>query len=277
MSRSPTEAALRGPSLAGGLLARFWGRFWGRMSGSVQRPHTVFVEPEGVWSGPTRHDDLQAWCRAHPGCRTRLVLSGRLTLQVMAPVAGAALDAVPDLSAWARHQFTHYHGSAAEHWPVAAWTGEGHGVGGATALHGIDLPAQKAMAQAHGVSLVSAQPWWAVALRAVSQVRPDFATHASAVLALVEREGLTWLWCRGGSVADVQQRRLDTGALNVEPHALAELLAALCVEVPAGTVHCVLGYGCSGVDAVFNAKTAPAWTLLSALGSPSPPWAWVEA
>jgi hypothetical protein len=222
--------------------------------------HTLFVAPDAVtaWApeggDPGRFEGVAGWAAAHPGTRARLVLSGHVTRDLLADPALPLHDDTT-VEAWARHQFMHYHGAEAEGWPLAAW--HDRGVRGVTALHGIDLRATSAWAAAHDVAVVSAEPWWPVALRAATRVRPALATASGVALALVEGALVTWVDCAAGRVAAVHQRWL--GAATAADWSLLhrELVAGL----PVGGEHLVCGYGLVPGDDVSALPSGPwgAW------------------
>lgn len=184
---------------------------------------TLFVQPAGTWqlhgSVPaTAHDSVADWCRQHPGSSLRVLVSGHLTHQLCVNDPSLPLHSEADVQAWARHQWQHYHGSVAEHWPMVAWCrGDERG---ASALHGLDLAALRQVAQAHQVSLLAVDPWWTAALRRLSLLRPAWGQGQRATLWLVEGALCTAVQVAAGRVLDLSTRWLE--AANAE--ALAERL-----------------------------------------------------
>lgn len=233
---------------------------WARWRTS-RRDHVVFVRRGRAWgwtpgaSKPATVDDVSAWCADHPRTDLRLVLSGDVTHTLHAHDPALPLANERDLLAYARHQFVHYHGGAAQHWPISTWSAAGSR--GAVALHGLDLAAVVAAAVSHRVRLRSIEPYWSIALRHVSkhdalldQGDDGFdlelglaaeATRDCSALAVVEGAAVTVLSICEGRVRRFRQRRLDAAT----PAALEELIAELRVEEDLPRRVRVIGFGLS--------------------------------
>jgi hypothetical protein len=232
-----------------------WRQAW--QSVRRQRPcHVLFVQPGQAWSyapdpphPAVRHDDAAAWCAAHPQRDAELVVSAHATHELVVQDATLPLHDAAAVAAWAAHQFVHYHGSVAQHWPVAPWQAGGRS--GATAIHGLDLAALEHAAQGHGVRLRAVRSWWPVALAAATRRLPALADAATLQLLVVEGLLLTHVSCSAGAVLDVQQRWLQQPTLE----ALRELLHELAAVPALADASLLLGYGVAdagpaGLDAL---------------------------
>jgi len=147
--------------------------------------------------------------------------------------------------AYARQQFTHYFGSQAQRWAFASWSG------GASALHGVDLTAQREAAQAHDVSLRSVEPFWAPLLRRLAVEEPDWLRAPRAALAWVEGAHLSWLTLEEGRLQALRQSRLAVATQQALGEAVAELRD--------GRTVLVAGYG-------LDAGATPVWPGTRVLG-----------
>lgn len=201
---------------------------------------TLFLQGHAAWAyGPgdeagRRYASSDAWLVDHAGCKVRLVLSTALTHQLVANDPALPLEDIEALLAWARHQFVHYHGAAAQQWPLSAWlNGEQRG---ASAVHGIDLDALVRRAGASGVRVRSVQPWWAVALQTATLQAPALAVADPAELWIVEGARATRVRCGRGRVRQIEQHWLA----QPEPAELAALMTG--AGVPPRSCW-VLGYG----------------------------------
>ncbi|MFG6429503.1 PilN domain-containing protein [Roseateles sp. LYH14W] len=152
--------------------------------------------------GKTWHD-FAAWCAAHAGARVELLAGPRHMHSLLVPEDLPLADE-DTLVAYARLQFTHYFGPAAQAWPLAAWAR------GACALADIDLAALQATAAAHRVRITSLRPSWTLAA----------ATNGD--WAIVDGDLLTWLRRRDGRLVELQQRHAD--------EALLQELQGACIE-----------------------------------------------
>lgn len=184
------------------------------------------------------------WCAAHHGAQARIRVSGHLLHSIVVDPALRLRDDAA-VRAYAMQQFTYYHGTKAQHWPLAVWcSGALAGASaGACALHSFDLPALQAAAARHGVRLRSIAPAWSAGLTSLAIRRPSFAGLGLHALALVEGTLLTWLVADAGRIVALQQRYLDA------PHtdALADLLDRLESEGGAlAEPPLVVGWGLEG-------------------------------
>lgn len=120
-----------------------------RLRARLARPRRVFVTPGGAeWAD---------WCRDHPGTAVELVVSARALHELVADPA-LPLPDVEAVRAYAQQQFAHYFGASAQRFAVAPW--QLGGASGASALHGLDLAALGAQAQAARVRLTGVRPAW---------------------------------------------------------------------------------------------------------------------
>ena len=207
------------------------------------KPEVVFLRPEGVRLAS--HDAPFAdWCAENRGSVCALMVSARL-LHEMNFDPGLPLPDDAARVAYARQQFTHYFGSQAQRWAFAAWSG------GASALHGLDLSAQREAAQAHDVFLRSVEPFWAPLLRRLALEEPDWLRAPRAALAWVEGAHLSWLTLEDGRLQALRQSRLSAATQEALGDALAELRD--------GRTVLVAGYG-------LDAGATPVWPGTRVLG-----------
>lgn len=203
---------------------------------------TLFLQEQAAWaygggdSEARRFGSCDAWLDDHAGCKVRLVLSTALTHQLVVSEPSLPLDDADALLAWARHQFVHYHGAAAQHWPLSAWFAGGQR--GASAAHGIDLDALVRRAGANGVRVRSVLPWWAVALQAATLEAPTLALASPAELWIVEGCRVLRLRCAAGRVCQIEQHWL----VQADPASLAALIGGAGIAPQSSWV---LGYGLS--------------------------------
>jgi hypothetical protein len=273
VSRSLTDAprmATHGTASVGAWRASLVQR-WQALRGGAPR-HAVFVHTEGVvaWpagraaSGsdaamPERFDSFEAWCGAHAGEAAQLHLSGRLVHNLLIEPSLGLRGPAATL-AYARQQFTHYHGAAAQQWPLAVALAGGGSV--VCALHSLELGQLRSSAQRHGVRLLGAAPVWAAGLSSLARREPEFTQPGRRALAVVEGTLVTWLASDGGRIVALQQRRLDTPHLDE----LAELIDALASgSEPLVATPFVVGWGLQSGDHAERAARVPA-RLLSLLG-----------
>lgn len=139
--------------------------------------------------------DFAAWCAAHAGTRVALLAGAdRMhSLRVSDDLPLADDDA---LLGYARLQFTHYFGPAAQSWPLAAWPR------GVCAWTEGDLATLQATAAAHRVRITSLRPTWAL----LPVEDGDWALREGGLL--------TWLRRRGGDIVELQQRHADDELLQ---------------------------------------------------------------
>lgn len=227
---------------------------------------TVLLQAAQAWSyapdafSPIAFVDFEAWCAAHAGSSVRVVLSSALTHQLVADPQLPLEDSEAVL-AWARHQFVHYHGAAAQRWALAPWCDGPQR--GAIALHALELDTLLQSAARHRVGIRAIEPWWSVALRVATRRAPVLASGEPAELWLVEGVRLTRVLCADRRVQGVEQRWLDAAD---EP-ALARLIAELCdPEHPPWVLGCGL--------ASDAARPLVAARVLGGLeaGCPAPEW-----
>ena len=193
--------------------------------------------PDGGFGRAQTFPSFDAWCAANPGAPARLCVSAHLLHGlVVDPTLALGLALADDtaLRGYARQQFSHYHGDAAQGWPLATWAlGSGSTRStrsnlslGACALHSLDLDALRASAARHGVRLRSVAPVALAGLASLTRQQPSFAHAGRRALALVEGRLLTWLLVDGGRIVGWQQRFLEAP----NSAALAQLLAQLLSE-----------------------------------------------
>lgn len=205
MSRWSSSAALR-PSVRPVMP-------WRRgLSGGSARVHTLFMQSDRCWrcgdaDAIDVFDGFASFARQHAGADVSVVLSGALTHQLIVP-DDLPLPDEEALVAWARHQLVHYHGGAAQRWPLATWVSTGQR--GVSALHGLDVTALFVEAVRHQVRIAVMRPWWSTGLQVASRLRPTLQRAARAELWLIESEGATQLHCRSGRLVALDQRWLDT-------------------------------------------------------------------
>lgn len=164
MSRSPTERLL----LAGDRVLDARGQAW---------------------------PDFAAWCAAHAGARLELLLGAERAHCLLVPAELPLADEAA-LTGYARLQFTHYFGPAAQPWPLATWQRC------ACALADGDLAALQATAAAQCVRIVSLRPSWTL------------APAQDGDTAVIDGDMLTWLRRSGGRLVDLQQRHVDDALLR---------------------------------------------------------------
>ena len=230
--------------------------------------HTLFLHSDGVcaWAPTARADlasevnapirtTLDAWCKSHPGQAADVVVSGRLLFNLHVDARLPLSDSTA-LRAYAMQQFGHYHGTAAQTWPLALWSEASQRV--ACALHSLDLPALRAQAKTHDVHLRSMLPAWSLALGAAVREVPDLC-HGRSAVALVEGTLVTWMVLERGALAGLHERHLDAATSDC----LVALTHELCVELgPFDALPVVLGYGLGnrmkhGVESGSDRSSSP--------------------
>jgi len=224
-------------------------------SQGVQAWHeTVAGQPAGQAVG---FEDFQTCCLAQPGTDMRVLVSGHWLHHVMTDTAEALAEPLR-LRDFAREQFALYHGPKARLWPLAVW--QSAGLGGACALHTVNLDALREAASAHGVRLRSVAPLWSAGLASLEVHLPAFGSPGRRALALVEGRLVTWLVFDARQLVVLQQRFLD--APRVE--ALTRLLSELASEHDARShPPIVVGWGLDS-DASLDAESLQILTRLSA-------------
>lgn len=213
---------------------RGWRR-WLSAPARAPRVQRVFLQPDAVWHRPAgandaaQVDDWAAWCAAHPRQPVQVVLSSRLTTDLLVP-PDLPLRRRAEVTTWARQQWLHYHGAVAQAWPVVAWAQ------GATALSGLALNALTEPAQAHRVSLQQVRPWWSVVWPALQRLAPAVLPDGTGVLWLLEGREVMRLALREGLPVALMPRWLD----EATPAALEGLIAEYD---DADQPVCVIGHG----------------------------------
>jgi hypothetical protein len=212
-----------------------------RLSWLAREPvRTLFVQEKAAWSyeraanAPQRIAPLPELPTALAGFNVRLVLSGTLTHQLVVSDPALPIQDTEAMLAWARHQFVHYHGPAAQRWPLAAW--QNRAQRGVSAAHGIDLDALLRAAESQRVHLRAVQPWWAVALQAATLEAPTLALAERAELWLVEGPQVTRLVCGSGRLLQIERHWLEQANVT----ALGALVADHGGDT---TARWLLGYG----------------------------------
>ncbi len=168
-----------------------------QLAARLARPRRLFVTPGG--------DELDAWCREHPGTAVELIVSAR-ALHELVVEPGLPLPDLDAVQAYAQQQFAHYFGAAAQRFAVAPWRVAGRS--GASALHGLDLAALQARAAAAQVRLVRVRPAWSAWLASLP------ASVRAATGRLVWHEGsdgdvtVVVIEVEQGRVGALQLRRL---------------------------------------------------------------------
>jgi hypothetical protein len=202
--------------------------------------HRLLLQPDALWdagrrgaAAPVRHAGLAAWCEAHPGAACELLLSGRLLHSVVCE-SGLPLDDDAATQAYVRQLLTHYHGAAAQRWPVAAWHSGGRR--GGCALHGAELAEWQRLAAQHAVHIRSARPWWSLLLPRVLQAAPELARVPHASLLVVEGPWVTRVGLGNGACDAIQNHRLDAPSVAALDE-LAQNIAAGDASVPLAIGH----------------------------------------
>lgn len=208
------------------------------MVAGLRRPQActrLLLADAGVVDGEGKTwPDFAAWCAAHAGARVALLVGPQRMHSLRVP-DDLPLPDDAALMAYARLQFGHYFGAAAQPWPLAA-AGRV-----ACALTDGDVAMLQATAAAHRVRLVSLRPSWTL------------APATDGDWAVLDDGLLTWLRRRDGRLLELQQRPVD-----------AELLQELQAD---RTVHArellAQAHGQPGPD--FIAQPSPTRPLM---------WAW---
>lgn len=245
---------------------------------------TLFVQKDSAWAwepprsrhdtpvAPVRYDSVNDWIARHEGRRVRLLLSGGLQHHLVLRDDALPLHDEAALVAYARHQFVHFHGSAAEHWPLAVWADKRKR--GACALHGLDLPALTEQARRRGVRVATVLPWWACALGAATRCDATLAQVERAGLLLVEGHLLTCLSIERGAVVDLELRHMDEATLAAARVAASEWHEE---HFDARATVLLAGYGLTAVDIPLPASSSlRVLGALSSLAAAHPPFEWVH-
>lgn len=185
----------------------------------------LLLAADGLWDlqAGERHDSFAAWCREHARQRCTLWV-GSTQLSDLVCAAELPLHGGVARMDWARRVFAHYHGAAAQAWPLLPW--RRRAARGVSALQGVDLAELRAQAAAHGVVLVAVRPLWPLLLERVLAARPALRSAAQARVLLLERAApaggalATVLKLQRGALQSLHRRRLDEPV----PDALQALL-----------------------------------------------------
>ncbi len=231
---------------------------------------SLYWGESGLWSyeqegAGQRWPDFEQWCAAHPRQQLRIWVGGAWVHNVSVPADMPLADAQA-VRAYARLQFVHYFGAAAQAWPLAVWSqGQQRNAVALQEQAGLSLNALTSAALAHGVRILSVRPAWSQALAQAAAADSAWAQAESSGLGLLEGRMLSWLSLARGQLVDVQQRYLDQGDAG-------ELQALLQRLQPAsGNSHApkLLGWGIgSGVPALASISEGPqnaAWLAAGAL------------
>lgn len=240
--------------------------------------HALWLGADGLWdhgpmpgwrpwrpldalrTAPQPYAGFDAWCQAHPGMGCQLVLSGWLLHEVLLDAQLPLADDTARL-AYARNLLQHYHGDAAQQWPLAAWQAAGrHGV---SALHACTLHTLQTSARQGGVALRRVRPWWSLALAMAWQLAPALAQASSARLLVVDGALVTQLELDRGRVTQLLQRRLA----DAQPASLRTWHAAL----PQVACSVALGHGLANP---WQAAEGDTLQCLGTLHGPAPAALW---
>jgi hypothetical protein len=166
-----------------------------QLSARFAKPRRVFVTPGG--------DEFAAWCRDTPGSAVEVIVSARALHELVAE-PGLPLADLDAVQAYAQQQFAHYFGAAAQRFAIAPWQqGEARG---ASALHGLDLAALRAQAEAAQVRIAAVRPAWAAWLASL----PTATRAGSGRAVWHEGDVAVIITLDHGRVAGLQSRRVNT-------------------------------------------------------------------
>ena len=211
-----------------------------RLKSAFARPQRLFITPGG--------DEFESWARAHPGGAVELLVSIR-ALHELVCEPGLPLKGDEALRGYARQQFAHYFGGAAQKFALAPWRlGE---AAGASALHGIDLAALRAHARRAGVRLHAVRPVWTAWLAAL----PASVRAGTGRLVWVEGDLTLQIRLESGRLVAVEPRRI---------HALTDLApgAPLALGRPDSDLRPQPGPAAPSADFLGRVALSPlAWPL----------------
>jgi len=150
--------------------------------------------------------EFEAWCREHPGTAVELVVSAKALHELVAE-PGLPLADLDAVQAYAQQQFAHYFGAAAQRFAIAPWMlgTAASTVAGASALHGLDLAALRAQAQAASVRIAAVRPAWAVWLASL----PAETRSGSGRMVWHEADVAVVIRLEQGRVTGLQSRRVS--------------------------------------------------------------------
>ncbi|WP_457423978.1 hypothetical protein [Roseateles sp. P5_E7] len=154
------------------------------------------------------------WCAAHAGARVALLAGPDRMHSLLVPEDLPVADETA-LLGYARLQFTHYFGPAAQQWLLTAWPR------GACAWADGDLAALHTTAATHRVRIVSLRPSWAA------------APAKDGDWAVIDGGLLTWLRRRDGRLVELQERHVDDELLR-ELHGAHVVHAKDLLAAPGG-------------------------------------------
>jgi hypothetical protein len=166
-----------------------------QIAARLAKPRRLFVTPGG--------DEFAVWCRDMPGTAVELVVSAR-ALHELATEPGLPLADLDAVQAYGQQQFAHYFGAAAQRFAVAPWK-QGDAAG-ASALHGLDLAALRAQADAARVRLAAVRPAWSAWLASL----PAATRSASGRAVWHEGDVAVVIQLDHGRVAGLQSRRVQS-------------------------------------------------------------------
>ncbi|MDM4767021.1 hypothetical protein [Pelomonas sp. SE-A7] len=180
-------------------------QLWLQEDGQVRRLDEGTVEP---W---------QDWLAGHAGSAIELIVPAALQHQLVCET-GLPLNDEPAVAAYARQQFGHYFGAAAQRWAIAPWrSGERSG---AVALQGVDAEALQASSHAARVELRAIRPAWSAALPALVAEHEDWMQAERAALAWVEGPLLVWARFEQGQCVELRHLRLREATVEALAQAL---------------------------------------------------------
>ncbi|MFG6457697.1 hypothetical protein [Roseateles sp. BYS96W] len=165
-----------------------------QLSARFAKQRRVFVTPEG--------GEFGAWCQERPGTAVELIVSARASHELLVE-PGLPLPDLDAVQAYAQQQFAHYFGAAAQRFAIAPWrSGE---AAGASALHGLDLAALRAQADAAGVRIAAVRPAWAAWLASL----PAAVRASSGRCVWQEGQTAVVIQLDRGRVVALQPRRVQ--------------------------------------------------------------------
>ncbi|MEJ6005727.1 hypothetical protein WG899_09225 [Paucibacter sp. AS339] len=268
------------PTLARpGLLSRWVQRFHAWQRACAMPVASLYWGEAGLWSFNHEGDtiaqasgrswpDFESWCAAHPGQQLRIWVGGAWVHNVSVPADMPLADAQA-VKAYARLQFVHYFGAAAQDWPLALWqagSGPAAGQRHAVALQeqgGLSLAALSHTARAHRVRILSLRPAWSHALAIAATLDQAWAKAECSGLALLEGRMLSWLRLSKGQLVEVQQRYLD----QADGHELQTLMQGLQPDTGSSHAPKLMGWGPQGsrLEALHDSPQGAHWLAKEAV------------
>ncbi|WP_310389763.1 hypothetical protein [Roseateles sp.] len=208
---------------------------------------SLYWGESGLWSyaqtgAGQRWPDFEQWCAAHPRQQVRIWVGGAWVHNVSVPADMPLADAQA-VRAYARLQFVHYFGAAAQAWPLAVWSqGQQRNAVALQEQAGLSLNALTSAAQTQGVRILSVRPAWSHALAQAAATDSAWAQAECSGLGLLEGLCFSWLSLAHGKVVDVQQRYLDQGDAP-EVKALLQRLQPAATESGYSHAPKLMGWG----------------------------------